>query len=91
MVDVDGAEFVSIDPFDSVLKNHNTTLNYGSLGQIKLTPVRKSLWVFHSHRRFLVTHIKTINFTYRTFLHFSSKTTHHGFFQVKLNRIKKFH
>jgi hypothetical protein len=35
MVDVDGAEFVSIDPFDSVLKNHNTTLNYGLLGQIK--------------------------------------------------------
>ena len=36
MVDVDGAEFVSIDPFDSVLKNHNTTLDYGLLGLIKL-------------------------------------------------------
>ena len=36
MVDVDGAEFVSIDPFDSVLKTHNTTLDYGLLGQIKL-------------------------------------------------------
>ena len=36
MVDVDGAEFVSIDPFDSVLKKHNTTLDYGLLGLIKL-------------------------------------------------------
>ena len=36
MVDVDGAEFVSIDPFDSVLKTHNTTLYYGLLGLIKL-------------------------------------------------------
>ena len=36
MVDVNEAEFVSIDPFDSVLKNYTTTLHYGLLGKIKL-------------------------------------------------------
>ena len=30
MVDVNEEEFVSIDPFDSVLQNHPTTLKYGS-------------------------------------------------------------
>ena len=42
MVDVNKEEFVSIDPFDSVLQNHSTTLKYGSSGQIKLINLQQA-------------------------------------------------